>query len=98
MTAPEAVDIQALASAVQALQASSERVDARLARGDERMGAIETELRANTEITSQVRDLLEVARGGLRALGWLGVGAKWVAGLAGAAVAIWHAIQKFRGN
>ena len=58
------------------LAALRDRVDVvhgRLAAGDQRMGRIEAELRANTEVTTQVRDFLTSVTGGLRVLGWLGV-------------------------
>jgi hypothetical protein len=56
---------------------------------DKRMTAIESELQANTQITSEVRDLLAAFRAGFRVLGWLGNMVRWAGYLAGAAGAIY---------
>ncbi len=66
--------------------------------GAKRMAAIEKALAENTEITEQIRDFLAAFRGGFRVLGWLGSGAKWVGGLAGAAVAIYSAVYAITHN
>lgn len=60
-----------------------------------RIETIETEMRANTGITREVRDLMELGRSGLRVLGWVGTAVKWFGGIAAAIAAIyaaWHAI------
>lgn len=66
-----------------------ESIEDRLDKGSERMKAIELELRDNTTTTREVRDLLEIGRSGFKVLGWMGVLAKWIAAVAGAAAAIW---------
>ena len=54
-----------------------------------RMKALEVELRENTTTTREVRELMEVARSGFKVLGWLGIAAKWITAIAGAAAALW---------
>jgi hypothetical protein len=54
-----------------------------------RTDAIERELKANTEVTAEVRDLLTTVKGGFKVLGWLGHGGKWMGMIAGAAVSIY---------
>lgn len=68
-------------------------IEARLLDGSARMDRMEAELSANTAITVQVRDLLQALRGGLRVLGWLGVAAKWIGGIAAAVTAVWALIH-----
>lgn len=72
------------------------RIDGRLNRGAQRMDDMQAELSRNTLVTTEVRDLLQVARAGLRVLGAIGQAARWVGGLAGAAVAIWGLWQAIR--
>lgn len=71
-------------------------VQRQLASGDLRMNAIEVELRTNTDLTADVKVLLEAARAGLRVLGWLGSAAAWAAKIAtaiGAVYAAWQLIK-----
>lgn len=68
-------------------------IEARLLEGSARMDRMQAELSANTAITVQVRDLLQTLRGGLRLLGWLGVAAKWIGGIAAAVTAVWALIH-----
>lgn len=73
-----------------------EAIEDRLDRGSDRMKAIEVELRENTDTTKEVRELLEVGRSGFKVLGWIGVAAKWLGGVAVAVGAIWsllHGVQ-----
>jgi hypothetical protein len=58
---------------------------------DKRLDAIETSLEENTQITTEVRELLTAFKGGMRVLGWLGTFAKWAGGIAGACVALYSA-------
>ncbi len=72
----------------------------RLDNGEKRMGAIEEKLDSNsdkldenTEMTKDVRELLEVGRAGFKVLGWLGKAATWFTGVAGAGgilYTVWH--------
>lgn len=55
----------------------------------ERITNIETSLEANTAVTHEVRDLLDAFRGGFKVLGWLGLGLKWLGGIATACVALY---------
>jgi hypothetical protein len=66
-----------------------QEIEAQLAKGGRRMEAIERELRDNTSVTREVRELMELGRSGFKVLGWLGVAAKWVGSLAAAAAAVW---------
>ena len=71
-------------------------IERRLGKGSERMSNLEgkltevaTELRLNTDVTMEVRELLAAFKGGFKVLGWFGVGAKWVGILATAGVAVY---------
>jgi hypothetical protein len=71
----------------------------RLEKGDQRMGRIEQSqalakqaIDDNTEITSEIRDLITSVKTGFKVLGGLGIAAKWVAAIAGAASAVWALI------
>lgn len=72
------------------------RVQKQLADGGQRMSAIESELRMNTAVTSDVRALLEATRVGLKVLGALGTVATWAAKIIGAAAAIYAAWQAIK--
>ena len=70
-------------------------IEARLDAGARRMNAMQTELTANTAVTTEMRDILDAVRSGLQVLGALGKLAVWIGKLAaaGAAVsALWYAI------
>ena len=55
----------------------------------ERMKGIEDTVAATQAITHEVRDLLDAFRGGFKVLGWLGMGLKWLGGIATACVAVY---------
>lgn len=77
-------------------RARFDAIDQRLDAGSRRMKAIESQLQENTELTRDVRELMEAGRAGLRVLGTLGKLAGWVGKLATAALAIWafiHAVK-----
>lgn len=70
-------------------------IRSRLEEGTVRMDRMEAEIKANTDLTREMRDLMEVGRAGFKVLGWVGHAAKWVAGVGAAVTAIyaaWHAI------
>ena len=71
-------------------------VQRQLAAGDLRMTAIEAELRNNTALTAEVREILSFARTGLRVLGALGTTVQWLAKIAAAAAALYAAWQAAR--
>ena len=52
----------------------------------ERMGR---ELRENTIITRELRDIMVTVKSGARMLGWVGAAIKWLAGVVAAGVALW---------
>jgi hypothetical protein len=58
----------------------------------ERMTQIEELLAENTQMTAQMLDVVKAVKGGIRVLGWIGVAAKWLAGLAAAVAAIYTLI------
>lgn len=80
---------ETVARQIAELSMLSDGIHSRLASGDGRMDAIEAELRANTEVTTEVRDLLSAVKGGFKVLGWLGHGGKWAGMIAGAAVSLY---------
>lgn len=57
-----------------------------------RMAALEKALGANTEITREVRDLLDALKGGMKVLGWMGTGLKWLGAIAAAGMAIYTGV------
>jgi hypothetical protein len=70
-----------------------------------RLMALETAMSANTAVTERLAvdtqellDLFRAAKGGFRVVGWIGTFAKWSAGLAAAAVALYTAFQNMRGH
>lgn len=71
-------------------------IERRLQRGSERMSDIEADVAENTAITREVRDLLQLGRNGLRILGALGTGAKWLASLIAACGAAWGVLTAAR--
>ena len=58
---------------------------------DTRMGAMESEINASSAITTEVRDILSVAKVGLRVLGGVGTLVRWVGYLSAAGAAIYSA-------
>jgi hypothetical protein len=71
-------------------------VQRQLSNGDLRMTAIETELRNNTQLTAEVREILTFARTGLRVLGAVGTAVTWLAKIGAAAAALYAAWQAAR--
>jgi hypothetical protein len=64
--------------------------------GEARMDAMSSRIDENTAMTQALKNdtgellqILHVGKSGLKVLGWLGAGAKWVAAIATAAVAMW---------
>ena len=85
-----------MAQQIAELTVMASEVEKRALRYDNRLSEIGTELAANTVITTEVRALLETFKGGMKFLGWMGVAAKWVAGVAaaiGAVIAIWESVR-----
>lgn len=71
--------------------ATMQEVHACLQRGDTRMGSLETELKGNSAVTAEVRDILSVAKVGLRVLGGVGMLVRWCGYVAAACAAIYSA-------
>ncbi len=67
-----------------------------LQRGTSKMADVERELLVNSSTTTEVREILATARGGLRLLGFIGVAVKWATIIAGgitALVVLWQTIK-----
>ncbi len=71
------------------IAARLQAIDDRLDRGAEKMDRLGDELEHNSRTTQEVRELLDMAKSGLRVLGWLGVAGKWLGSLATAGLAIY---------
>lgn len=74
---------------------SMQAIERCLQTGEHRMGGIEAELRTNSTTTTEVRDILDTAKVGLRALGAIGTLVRWAGYLAAAGAALytgWHMI------
>lgn len=71
-------------------------VQRQLNEGHLRMTAIELELRNNTQLTAEVREILAFARTGLRVLGAIGTAASWLGKIAIGVGAIWTLYQAIR--
>lgn len=69
-----------------------EHFDDRLSAVENTLEQISKELKANTEVTSEVRNMLDAARGAWRVLDGLGKLAKILGGIAAACAAIYTAI------
>lgn len=67
-------------------------IHARLNCGDARMTRIEARIEENTDLTRDIRNLMDAGRAGLRVLEWLGKAARWAGILATACMAIYVAI------
>lgn len=80
-----------LSAQIAELALAQQGVEARLREGDGRMTELATELAKNTEVTTEVRDLVAAFKGGFKLAGWFGTGMKWLAGLAAAGVSIYTA-------
>ena len=57
----------------------------------EKIETLEKKLDENTELTRELKGILETLRGGWRFLGWLGNALKFWLGIAAAAAAAWAA-------
>lgn len=55
----------------------------------EKIERMERELRENTSITRELRDILVTVKSGARMLGWIGAAIKWLSGVVAAGVALW---------
>lgn len=63
--------------------------------GEDRMGSMEAELRANSATTTEVREILTTAKAGFRVLGGIGTLVRWAGYLSAAGATIytaWHMI------
>lgn len=55
----------------------------------EKIERMERELKENTSITRELRDILVTVKSGARMLGWVGSAIKWLSGVVAAGVALW---------
>lgn len=72
--------------------------------GGQRMDAMQADIQTNTELTGTLNDgmsellgILNAGKGGLKVLGWIGTVAKWLGGIAAAAVALYGLWQIMTG-
>ena len=64
-------------------------VDPWRAEMQEKIERMERELRENTSITRELRDIMVTIKSGARMLGWFGAAIKWLSGVVAAGVALW---------
>lgn len=64
-------------------------MEERLARGDSRMGAIERDIRENTDATAEILEIVRMGKSFFKVLGHAGRALKWVSTTAAACGAIW---------
>ena len=76
-----------LATQVAELTVGMHNIQRALADGDKRMTGMSDDLAINTATTTEVRDLLDALKGGMKVLEWLGKVARWVGSIAAAATA-----------
>lgn len=55
----------------------------------EKIERMERELKENTSITRELRDILVTVKSGARMLGWVGAAIKWLSGVVAAGIALW---------
>lgn len=73
------------------LEQRVEAMEFRLARGDSRMGAIESSLATNTKATTEVLEIVRMGKSLFKATWYLGNLFKWLLGLGVAIGAAWTA-------
>ena len=64
-------------------------VDPWRAEMQEKIERMERELKENTSITRELRDIMVTVKSGARMLGWLGAAIKWLSGVVAAGLALW---------
>lgn len=78
-----------LARQVAELTVGMHNIQRQLSAGDARMTVMATDLASNTATTTEVRDLMDAIKGGMKVLEWLGKAARWAGGIAIAVSAIY---------
>jgi hypothetical protein len=80
-------------------------IEDRMEAGDKRMSDVESrltaalvELKRNSEITEDIREILTAGKLGLRVLGAVGQAVRWLGLVAAGAAALYGAYQALRGN
>jgi len=73
-----------------------EGIDDRLKSGVARMDNMQAELKTNSAITNDVKEILDASRSGLKALGALGVVAAWVTKIGIAVGVLWGLYVAFK--
>ncbi len=58
---------------------------------DARLTAVEADMKRNTALTQEIRDIMTAAKVGFKVLGGIGTAVKWAGMIAGAAVALYSA-------
>jgi hypothetical protein len=70
-----------------------ETMEERLARGDSRMGAIERDMRDNTEATEEILEIVRMGKGFFKVLGHIGKFVRWALAIGAAVAAIVASIK-----
>jgi hypothetical protein len=81
-----------IAQQIAELTISQQNAIAWRAASDARLKALELALADNTQVTMDVRDLLDAFKGGFKVLGWLGTATKWLGAIAAAGMALYTAL------
>lgn len=76
-----------LARQVAELTVGMHNIQRQLDESGSRMSDLATGLAANTATTTEVRDLMDAIKGGMKVLEWLGKAARWLGGIAAACTA-----------
>lgn len=66
-------------------------IEKRLYAGQERMERIEAKLDANSAKTDEVHEIISVAKGFFKVLGWIGKGVKWLTVVGAFVGGVWAA-------
>lgn len=75
------------------VQKAMDQVNDRLDKGQERMDSIEAMLAQNTSVTTEIKDILDTAKGFFKVTGKIGTFIKWALGIATAVLAFWFTLK-----
>lgn len=92
---PQGLTPQQIADRLRAIDERLDRGALKMDQQAKQLSTMSAELKRNSATTNEVRELLDVGKAGLKVLGWLGAGAKWLAPIATMCVAVysfWYAV------
>lgn len=81
-----------LARQVAELTVGMHNIQRQLGESSAHMTELSLGLAANTSTTTEVRDLMDAIKGGMKVLEWLGKAARWIGGIAAACTAAYTLI------